>query len=111
MTTTKTTANEAAREIADLQQQMADLISETARKADALNAEITRKADDFCRAIIADRRGAFGTEAAEAIKTHRVNIGELSSQLCDAFERRGHTVWPMQYEPIRAERALIENLI
>jgi F0F1-type ATP synthase membrane subunit b/b' len=111
MTTNKTTANETAREIADLQHQMADLISETARKADALNSEITQKTEAFRKAIIADRRGTFGTEAAEAIKTHRVNIGELSSQLCDAFEHRGHAVWPMQYEPIRAERALIENLI
>lgn len=107
MTTTKTSPTETVREIAALQQQLADLLDETGRRAEVLNIAITRKADELIAGLAADRRSA--AEAAATIAAERVNTGELSSRVCDAFERRVHAVYPMPYQPIAAKWAMIEN--
>lgn len=105
-----TTTDDAVREIAALQQKLADLINETARKAERLEITIAEKTDALRRTIEDDRRGQAANTVARALAVHRVNVGELCSRLSDALERRGHTVFPHRYEPIRAEWALVTNM-
>ena len=106
----KTTPTDAVREIAALQQQLADLLNEAARKAERLEVGIAEKADTLRRAIEADRRGHAASAVANALAEYRVNVGELCSRFSDALERRGHPVFPHRYEPIRAEWALVTNM-
>lgn len=105
-----TNTDDAVREIAALQQQLADLINETARKAERLEVTIAEKTDSLRRAIEADRRGHTANTVAQTLVECRVNVGELCSRFSDALERRGHTVFPHRYEPIRAEWALVTNM-
>ncbi len=105
-----TTTDDAVHEIAALQQQLADLINETARKTERLEIAIAEKADALRRTIEADRRGQTASAVANALAEHRVNVGELCSRFSDALERRGHTVFPHRYEPIRAGWALVTNM-
>lgn len=104
------TTDDAVHEIAALQQQLADLINETARKAERLEIAIAEKTNALRHAIEADRRGQTATDVAQALAEHRVNVGELCSRFSDAIERRGHRVFPHRYEPIRAEWALVTNM-
>ena len=105
-----TTTDDAVREIAALQQKLADLINETARKAERLEISIAEKTNALRSTIEADRRGQAANTVAKALAEHRVNVGELCSRFSDALERRGHTVFPHRYEPIRAEWALVTNM-
>ena len=104
------TTHDAVHEIASLQQQLADLINDTARKAERLEVSIAEKTDALRRTIESDRRGQTASTAAQALAEHRVNVGELCSRFSDALERRGHSVFPHPYEPIRAEWALVTNM-
>ena len=104
------TTDDAVREIAALQQKLADLINDAACKAERLEIAIAEKTDALRRAIEADRRGHTASTVAQSLAEHRVNVGELCSRFSDALERRGHTVFPHRYEPIRAEWALVTNM-
>ncbi len=110
MPRTDTTPNDAVHEIASLQQQLADLITDTARKSERLEVAIAEKTDALRRTIESDRRGQIARTVAQALAEHRVNVGELCSRFSDALERRGHNVFPHPYEPIRAEWALVTNM-
>ena len=105
-----TTTDDAVREIAALQQQLADLLNEAARKAERLEVAIAKRADVVREAIESDRRGSTASDVAQSLAEHRVNVGELCSRFSDALERRGHPVFPHRYEPIRAEWALVTNM-
>lgn len=105
-----TNTADAVREIAALQQTLADLINDATRKADCLEITIAEKTNALRRDIETDRHGHTASTVAQALAEHRVNVGELCSRFSDALERRGHTVFPHRYEPIRAEWALVTNM-
>jgi len=105
MTTSR--ANEAIREIAKLQKELAEFLDNAAAKAEAMNAAISRKADELHAAIKRDRRCI--AEAAAALAAERVNTGELSSRLNDEFKARGYEVYPTPYEPIAANHCITWN--
>ena len=105
-----TTTDEAVREIAVLQRKLAELINETAGKAERLEIAIAEKTDALRRTVELDRRGQTASTVAQSLAEHRVNVGELCSRFSDALERRGHAVFPHRYEPIRAEWALVTNM-
>ena len=109
MPTTKTNTSERVREIAAIQQQIADLLDAAGRKVRQLEVAMSDKANELEEAVTRRRSPISAAEIAEAFTEYRVNTGELNSRLIDAIERRGHTVFPPQYEPIRAKWALIEN--
>ena len=101
--------NDDIREIASLQRQIADLLNAAGAKHLELNMAMGKKANELERLVTrgSDRNAA--NEMAAAFTEYRVNTGELNSRLIDAVERRGHAVFPPQYEPIRSKWAIIEN--
>jgi transcription elongation factor Elf1 len=101
--------NDDIREIASLQRQIADLLNAAGAKYTELNMAMGKKANELERLVTrgSDRNAA--NEMAAAFTEFRVNTGELNSRLIDAIERRGHEVFPPQYEPIRSKWAIIEN--
>ncbi len=101
------TANEAIREIAKLQRELAEFVDNAAAKAEALSIAISRKADELHAAIKRDRRCI--AEAAATLAAEKVNTGELNSRLNDEFRARGHEVYPTPYEPIAAKHCIIWN--
>ena len=109
MPTTKTNTNERIREIATIQRQIADVLDAAGAKVRELEVAMSDKANELEEAITRRRSPISAAEVADAFAKHRVNTGELNSRLIDAIERRGHAVFPPQYEPIRAAWALIEN--
>lgn len=104
-----TTIYDDARLIADLQQQIADILNAAGRKVREFEVAMSDKANELEDAITRRRSPISAAEVAEAFAEYRVNTGELNSRLIDAIERRGHEVFPPKYEPIRAAWALIEN--
>jgi len=109
MPTETSTINDDIREIASIQRQIADLLNAAGAKVRELEIAMSNKANEL--EDLVTRRGKSNTaaEIAAAFIEYRVNTGELNSRLIDAIERRGHEVFPPQYEPIRAKWALIEN--
>lgn len=101
--------NDDIREIASIQRQIADLLNAAGAKVRELEIAMSDKANEL--EDIVTRRGKHNAaaEIASAFTEYRVNTGELNSRLIDAVERRGHAVFPPQYEPIRAKWTLIEN--
>ena len=101
--------NDDIREIASLQRQIADLLNAAGAKHLELNMAMGKKANELERLVTrgSDRNAA--NEMAAAFTEYRVNTGELNSRLIEAIERRGHAVFPTQYEPIRSKWAIIEN--
>ncbi len=110
MPPTTDTINTAVRDLADLQRRRVEIIDKAARQAESLEVSITEHTNALRRAIEADRRGDTARLVADALAEHRVNVGELCSRFADGLERRGHTVFPHAYEPIRAAYALVTNL-
>ena len=109
MTTTKTNMNERVREIAAIQRQLADILNAAGAKVRELEIAMSDKANELEDLVTRRSKSNAASEIAEAFTEYRVNTGELNSRLIDAIERRGHAVFPPQYEPIRAKWALIEN--
>ncbi len=101
--------NDDIHEIASLQRQIADLLNAAGAKYIQLNMAMGKKANELERLVTrgSDRNAA--NEMAAAFTEYRVNTGELNSRLIDAIERRGHEVFPPQYEPIHSKWAIIEN--
>jgi len=101
--------NDDIRELASLQRQIADLLNAAGAKYLELNMAMGKKANELERLVTRGSNRDAANEMAEAFTEFRVSTGELSSRLIDAIERRGHDVFPPQYEAIRAKWTLIEN--
>ena len=109
MTTTEITTNERVREIAYIQRQIADILDAAGAKVRQLEIAMSDKTNQLEDAVTRRRSPISAAEISDAFAEYRVNTGELNNRLIDAIERRGHEVFPPQYEPIRAAWALIEN--
>ena len=109
MPTTTGTINDDIREIASIQRQIADLLNAAGAKYIELNMAMGTKANELERLVTRGSNRNAANQMAAAFTEYRVNTGELNSRLIDAIERRGHAVFPPQYEPIRAKWTLIEN--
>ena len=101
--------NDDIREIASLQRQIADLLNAAGVKYTELNMAMGKKANELERLVTRGSDRNTTNEMAAAFTEFRVNTGELNSRLIEAIERRGHEVFPPQYEPIRSKWAIIEN--
>ncbi len=109
MTTTNTNMNERVREIAAIQRQLADLLNAAGAKVRELEIAMSDKANELEDLVTRRGNRSAAAEIAEAFTEYRVDTGELNSRLIDAIERRGHAVFPPQYEPIRPDWKIIEN--
>ncbi len=110
MSTTNTNMNERVREIAAIQRQIADLLNAAGAKVRELEIAMSDKANELEDLVTRRGNRNAAAEIAEAFAEYRVNTGELNSRLIDAIERRGHAVFPPEYEPIRSDWKLVENM-
>ena len=110
MPTTNTNMNECVREIAAIQRQIADLLNAAGAKVRELEIAMSDKANELEDLVTQRGNRNAAAEIAEAFAEYRVDTGELNSRLIDAIERRGHAVFPPQYEPIRSDWKLVENM-
>jgi len=101
--------NNDIREIAAIQSQIADLLNSAGAKVRELEIAMSEEANELEDLVTRRGNRNAAAEIAAAFTEYRVNTGELNSRLIDAVERRGHAVFPPQYEPIRAKSTLIEN--
>ena len=101
--------NDDIREIASIQRQIAVLLNAAGAKVRELEIAMSDKTNELEDFVTRRGKHNAAAEIASAFTEYRVNTGELSSRLIDAVERRGHAVFPPQYEPIRAKWTLIEN--
>jgi len=107
--TPRSPINDDIRELASLQRQIAYLLNAAGAKHLELNMAMGKKANELERLVTRGSNRDAANEMAEAFTEFRVNTGELNSRLIEAIERRGHEVFPPQYEPIRSKWAIIEN--
>jgi len=110
-TTNKTDATQDAvsrvAEIAKRQRRITEILNAAAAEVQALEIENTNDARQIENAVT--RHQADVKAIGKALAANQVRVGDMSSRMVDAIERRGQRVWPERYEPIAKPWCIVSN--
>jgi len=110
-TTSKTNATKDAvsrvARIAQRQRQIAEILNQAAAEVEALEIANTRDEREVENAVT--RQQADVKAIAAALAKGNVRVGDMSSRLVDAIERRGQQVFPERYEIIAKPWCIVSN--
>jgi len=93
--------------IAKRQRQIAEILNAAAAQVQALEIENTQDEREIELAIT--RQQADVKVIAAALAKGNVRVGDMSSRLVDAIERRGQRAWPEPYEIIAKPWCIVSN--
>jgi len=110
-TTNKTKATQVATrmvaQIAERQQRIAEILNAAAAQVEELEIANTQDAREIENAVT--RHQADVKAIAAALAKGNVRVGDLSSRMVNAIERRGQRVFPERYEPIAKPWCIVSN--
>jgi len=94
-------------EIAKRQRRIAEILNAAAAQVEKLEIANTNDAREIENAVT--RHQADVKAIAAALAKGNVRVGDLSSRMVDAIERRGQRVWPERYEVIAKPWCIVSN--
>ena len=107
-TTTTDPAKRVAR-LAALRKEIAELLNTVGDRWQALEVESAEHCEALEREIRRDRTGNVAKTVATGCAEGKIDTGSLCSRLVDAVERRGHQLYPPQYDPIRPRWSIVSR--
>lgn len=106
---TSAKAIELVADIARLQEQRAELIARLAAEVRTIDTVLHLNTQALTRELAygsSRPSGRIAEDVRNALEEHRVNVGELSSQLSKVMEASGFKAYPETYRPISTPWAI-----